>query len=1163
MKLRWCARGIVLIAAVCGVVGLTGDARAAEDGFTPLFNGKDLTGWSGDPRLWKVVDGAIVGSTDGVKIEKNSFLFSDKEYTDFVLRAKVKLRNHNSGIQFRSEKRPDFVAAGYQADVAEKTYFGMLYEEQKRGIMDYWKAMSPEKQAEIFSFAKTGDWNEYEITCQGPHIKMVLNGHVTCEIDDLAGARKGYIALQLHAGPDMMVWFKDIEIEDLASKQARIKPGELMPDVDMARSEKLGVEGARWRMPEGFSVEEVASHDLIGSVINMTFDHLGRPLVATESEGVRLLLDENGDGIYDKVKSVSETVKRAMGLCYLAPGDLLVQSDGPQAPGVYRLIDKNGDDVADEVTQVIKAKSGGMGEHSPHAIAWGADGFLYVMYGNHAYPDFDIAKDSPSRGLQEDFLMPRYWDARGHAKGILAPGGTIHRVSPDLKTMWQFCGGFRNAYDFAVDNAGELFTFDSDMEWDIGTPWFRPVRVVHCVPGADYGWRSGSGKMPNYYIDTLPPLDDVGRGSPVGTCIYDHTVYPERYRGGFYMGDWSRGRIRAMFPKQRGGSFIGKTVDFLVGEPLNVTDVDVGPDGLMYFTIGGRGTRGGMYRIKYGDAVAKHEVPRSVEEVVTQPMRRTAWGRYALEQAKESLGRQWERGLNDIANTKSAPVEQRIAALEALQTHGPKPSKSLLTKLANDDNADVRAFAVYVLGTHSLKSVKKVLTAALDDADALVQRRACDALVRAGLDTDTKLAKNDAMTGKLVQLLGSSDTFVRYAARTALERTRRELWMDRVLAMDASKNTTALIEGLLAAIHTDTSPKDADSVYKKLGEFSGVAMDVPATLDFLRVVQLAFIRDGEGVDRSEFVKTTGVKLLASFPAKDLSVNRELQIVLAHMELPGAIDKLLAYQAVSKSQEEQIHTAYCLRTIQSGWTREQRDSFVAWFDAAREMTGGASFEGFVEFIWQDALALLPEEEKAFATARKDAQIAKRNADALALLAQLQAESEGKASELAQMSLQEIKEYLEYDPMAYAKNDDDWKHFVDVGSKAFVKARCVNCHVFGTMGKGGGPDLSTVASRFRRADLIDAIAEPSKVISDQYIGLEVDLNDLTTVTGMVVTEDAKTLTLIDVTGNRVDIAKADIESRRPATKSIMPEGLLNTMSLGELSALINYLERGAPR
>ena len=192
---------------------------AEEAGFVPLFNGTDLDGWDGDPRLWKVEDGEIVGSTDGVTIEHNTFLSTKKEYSDFVLRAKVKLRNHNSGIQFRSEQLPDYVAAGYQADVAEKTYFGMLYEEKKRGIMDYWKAMSEEEQAKTQTYVKQGDWNQYEITCEGDHIKLVLNGHTTCDIIDPEGAKKGIFALQLHAGPEMEVRFKDIEIKDLSSEK--------------------------------------------------------------------------------------------------------------------------------------------------------------------------------------------------------------------------------------------------------------------------------------------------------------------------------------------------------------------------------------------------------------------------------------------------------------------------------------------------------------------------------------------------------------------------------------------------------------------------------------------------------------------------------------------------------------------------------------------------------------------------------------------------------------------------------------------------------------------------------------------------------------------------------------------------------------------------------
>lgn len=183
--------------------------------FKPLFNGKDLTGWDGDSRLWRVENGEIVGSTEGVTIEHNTFLSTKESYSDFILKAKVKLRNHNSGIQFRSEQQPDYVVAGYQADIAEQTYFGMLYEEKKRGIMEYWKAMTPEEQAKTQTYVKQGDWNEYEIICEGDHVKLILNGHVTCDITDPEGAKTGIIALQLHAGPAMEVRFKDISIKDL------------------------------------------------------------------------------------------------------------------------------------------------------------------------------------------------------------------------------------------------------------------------------------------------------------------------------------------------------------------------------------------------------------------------------------------------------------------------------------------------------------------------------------------------------------------------------------------------------------------------------------------------------------------------------------------------------------------------------------------------------------------------------------------------------------------------------------------------------------------------------------------------------------------------------------------------------------------------------------
>ncbi len=215
-------RTILLQCSLVAVVLVMGMSAMAEDGFTPLFNGKDLTGWTGAPGRWTVENGELVGSTKGVKLEHNTFLSTKKSYSDFVLRVKAKLINHNSGIQFRSEQLEDFAVGGYQADLAEKTYSGMLYEEQKRGILPYWKAYTEDERAAVFAAAKPlGEWNDYEITCKGDRVKIVLNGYTTLDFVDPEGAKAGIIALQLHAGPEMEARFKDISIKELGKKKLR------------------------------------------------------------------------------------------------------------------------------------------------------------------------------------------------------------------------------------------------------------------------------------------------------------------------------------------------------------------------------------------------------------------------------------------------------------------------------------------------------------------------------------------------------------------------------------------------------------------------------------------------------------------------------------------------------------------------------------------------------------------------------------------------------------------------------------------------------------------------------------------------------------------------------------------------------------------------------
>ncbi len=183
---------------------------AAEPGFKPLFDGKTLNGWKGDPRLWKVVDGVIVGSTEGVSLTKNTFLiYEPAKFSNFILRAEVKLRNHNSGIQFRSEELPEYVVRGYQADMAEGNWWGGVYEEKgTRGVMvNGWKGKAE-------TVVRNNDWNEVEIRCEGPKIAIRINGLLTAELTDDAKL-SGIIAFQLHAGPPMEARFRNIRIKTL------------------------------------------------------------------------------------------------------------------------------------------------------------------------------------------------------------------------------------------------------------------------------------------------------------------------------------------------------------------------------------------------------------------------------------------------------------------------------------------------------------------------------------------------------------------------------------------------------------------------------------------------------------------------------------------------------------------------------------------------------------------------------------------------------------------------------------------------------------------------------------------------------------------------------------------------------------------------------------
>ncbi len=200
----------LLLASALGAFGQPVLSKEEKkDGFKPLFNRKNLKQWRGDSRLWRVNNGVLTGSTDDTQIFQNTFLIHELEVGNFHLKLQVKLRNGNSGIQFRSETLPDFVVRGLQADMALGNWWGSIYDEKgKRGvIVNGWTGKAD-------MVVKPEDWNDYEIIAVGDSITLKVNGLVTAELRD-ATRLTGVLALQIHSGPRMKVFFRNMRIKRL------------------------------------------------------------------------------------------------------------------------------------------------------------------------------------------------------------------------------------------------------------------------------------------------------------------------------------------------------------------------------------------------------------------------------------------------------------------------------------------------------------------------------------------------------------------------------------------------------------------------------------------------------------------------------------------------------------------------------------------------------------------------------------------------------------------------------------------------------------------------------------------------------------------------------------------------------------------------------------
>ncbi len=659
-------------------------------------------------------------------------------------------------------------------------------------------------------------------------------------------------------------------------------------------------------VPKGFKVEKLYNvpKDQEGSWVALTVDPKGR-LIACDQYGSLYRMSVATAPL--KPEKLAIEMGKAHGLLH-AFGSLyvMVNEDGGKN-GLYRLTDTNNDDQYDKIDKLHTMAGGG--EHGLHSMVVSPDGKrIFFNCGNHTKLPEGLENSRAAKAWDEDHILPRLWDANGHARGILAPGGYICSMDPDGKNLELFCYGFRNEFDLCFDLSGELFTYDADMEWDIGSPWYRPTRVNHCVSGADYGWRSGSGKWPQYYADSLPTTLDIGPGSPTGVVAGSGAKFPAKYQRAIYINDWTYGTMWAIHLEPKGGSFVAKKEEFVFGKPLPLTDLVIHPqDGAMYFAVGGRKSQSGVYRVTYvGDeaTAAVKALPQDEEAVMRHTLEEYHTGTIDPQQALKVAWSYLSHSNRHVRYAARVAIEKLPVELwqeKALHEKHPVAVIEGIIALAR------------VSGAKSGHAGGKPEAKPTGTSSAPIGQIA---------------PENIALQQQM------------FAALDRIDHTKLPL----------SQQLAALRATQLVLIRL--GKPDAATCAKLASPFDA---RYPAADDSLNreLCQLLVVLDSPKAP----VKTLALMATAKDDFQEVATDAVLSRNDGYASAARAA-------AGSRPNAQQISYMFALRNATAGWTPELRQTFFSWFPHARTWKGGNSFKGFIENIRKDALATFaPPDELA--------------------------------------------------------------------------------------------------------------------------------------------------------------------------------------------------------
>lgn len=520
----------------------------------------------------------------------------------------------------------------------------------------------------------------------------------------------------------------------------------------------LHAEDLGLKVPPGFRVTLWADHNLANDIYTMALDEKGCVVVSGPGY-IRRLEDTTGKGRADKATDIAETKTGAMGLLFVYDRieqqfDLFTAADG-RIRGFSRR-----DDTVPYVGYRLNAlESYPFSEHGGHALKVGPDGAMYSIAGNDAkLSQLKMTRDSPVQS----------------AEG----GGILRFDQPTRFDPTIVAHGFRNPYDFDFTPYGDIITFDSDTERDDGLPWYSPTRVYHVMPGAHHGWRlpgyMRSLARPDYYPDSVEILADMGRGSPTGVCCYRHSLFPPHYRGGVFFCDWTFGRVYYM-PLVPDGSSYKKVKPELFLEATGTngfapTAIRVAPDGSLLVSIGGRGTRGAVYRVGYlvdgkHPVIPKAEPESELDRVLDAPQPLEAWSMAKWIPASYKVS---ELDLVQVALDDDETDSRRVRAIELMVIKREKFTAPQIDLLVKARSAFVRARLAWAMSMDNRYGGHGLRTLAEDPSPRVAEiaiDRIADYVAAANLPNITLDGSPAGLSiSALVRWMGHEDRRVRLAA---------------------------------------------------------------------------------------------------------------------------------------------------------------------------------------------------------------------------------------------------------------------------------------------------------------------------------------------------------------------------------------------------------------